>query len=103
MDEMNGYSILADSYRTLVKRGKIDSKIADKYIRIYEFLAACDKDDICILADSSSFNDIIRGYVSLALDEAEVDEETKENVESQMYWIFDSHTSKDALRKLEKE
>ncbi len=100
---MDGYLILAESYRTLVKQGKIDSATADKYIRVYEFLAACDKDDICILADSSSFNDIIRGYVSLALEEAETDEETKEKIKSQMKWIFDIHSAQDALGELEKE
>lgn len=100
---MDGYLVLAESYRTLVKQGKIDHETADKYIRVYEFLAACDKDDICILADSSSFNDIIRGYVSLALEEAEVDEETKERVEEQMHWIFDTYSSQDAIKKIEEE
>lgn len=100
---MDGYLVLAESYRTLVKQGKIDHETADKYIRVYEFLAACDKDDICILADSSSFNDIIRGYVSLALEEAEIDEKTKERVEDQMHRIFDSYTAQDALNKLEEK
>ena len=55
---MNGYEMMADSYRQLVKQGKIDKETADKEIRIYDFLATCDTEDICRMVDSSAFNDI---------------------------------------------
>lgn len=32
---MNGYEMMADSYRQLVKRGEIDKETADKEIRVY--------------------------------------------------------------------
>ena len=32
---MNGYEMMADSYRQLVKQGKIDKETADREIRVY--------------------------------------------------------------------
>lgn len=64
---MNGYEMMADSYRQLVKQGKIDKETADREIRVYDFLATCDSDDLCRMVDSSAFNDIIRAYVEMAV------------------------------------
>ena len=44
---MNGYKIMADSYRKLAENGEIDKDLAEKECRIFDFLAACDNDDIC--------------------------------------------------------
>ena len=60
---MNGYEIMAASYRQMVKQGRIDKETADKEIRIYDFLATCDTEDICRMVDSSAFNDIIKAFV----------------------------------------
>lgn len=64
---MNGYEMMAESYRQLVKHGEIDKETADKEIRIYDFLATCDTEDICRMVDSSAFNDIIRAFVEMAV------------------------------------
>ncbi|WP_176481215.1 hypothetical protein [Clostridioides difficile] len=49
---MNGYEMMADSYRKLVEDGELDKEVADKEIRIYDFLATCDSDDLCRMVDS---------------------------------------------------
>ena len=64
---MNGYEIMAASYRQMVKQGRIDKETADKEIRIYDFLATCDTEDICRMVDSSAFNDIIKAFVETAV------------------------------------
>ena len=51
---MNGYEIMAASYRQMVKQGRIDKETADKEIRIYDFLATCDTEDICRMVDRKS-------------------------------------------------
>ena len=72
---MNGYEIMAASYRQMVKQGRIDKETADKEIRIYDFLATCDTEDICRMVDSSAFNDIIKAFVETAVKNADIDED----------------------------
>lgn len=94
---MNGYEIMADSYRQMVKQGRIEKETADKEIRIYDFLATCDSDDLCRMVDSSAFNDIIRAYLKMAVQSADIDEDAKEKVVGQLRWLFDEKTAKQVL------
>lgn len=95
--DMNGYTMMAESYRLLMNQGKLEKEIAEKEIRIYEFLATCDKDDICRLVDSAAFNDIIRAFLNMALSNADIDENSKKKVINQLHWIFDEKQAKEVL------
>lgn len=94
---MNGYEMMADSYRQLVKQGKIDKETADGEIRVYDFLATCDSDDLCRMVDSSAFNDIIRAYLKMAVQSADIDEDAREKVVGQLRWLFDEKMAKEVL------
>lgn len=94
---MNGYEMMADSYRQLVKQGKIDKETADREIRVYDFLATCDSDDLCRMVDSSAFNDIIRAYLKMAVQSADIDEDSRNKVVGQLCWLFDEKTAKQVL------
>ncbi len=94
---MNGYEMMADSYRQLVKQGKIDKETADREIRVYDFLATCDSDDLCRMVDSSAFNDIIRAYLKMAAQSADIDEDSRNKVVGQLRWLFDEKTAKQVL------
>lgn len=94
---MNGYTMMADSYRDLMNEGRIDKEVAEKNVRIYEFLATCDIDDLCIMVDSSAFNDIIRSFLKLALTNAELDKDSQEKALSQLRWLFDEKTAWEVL------
>lgn len=45
---MNGFLVMAESYKKLMEQGKIEKEVAEKEMRIYEFLATCDSDDLHI-------------------------------------------------------
>lgn len=94
---MNGYEMMADSYRQLVKQGKIDKETVDREIRVYDFLTTCDSDDLCRMVDSSAFNDIIRAYLKMAVQSADIDEDSRNKVVGQLRWLFDEKTAKQVL------
>jgi hypothetical protein len=95
--KMNGYEMMTESYRQLVKHGEIDKETADKEIRIYDFLATCDTEDICRMVDSSAFNDIIRAFVEMAVKNADIDEDSRNKVVGQLRWLFDEKMAKEVL------
>lgn len=94
---MNGYTLMSESYRKLINEGKIEREDAEKEIRIFEFLASCDQDDLCRLVDSSAFNDIIKGYMKVAVEDAGVEEKAKSRVLDSIYKIFDSYSAKEIM------
>ena len=94
---MNGYELMAESYKDLLKRGEIDKTTAEKWIRIYEFLTSCDQDDICRLVDSSAFNDVIKAYVEIATKRADIDQDSKEKVYDQLHYLFEDMSARQVL------
>lgn len=94
---MNGFKMMADSYRHLVEMGKITEDQAQRDIEIYDFLATCNQDDFCRMVDSSAFNDIIRAFLKLAMKNAELDELAEDKVLNQLRWIFDEKSAKEVL------
>lgn len=94
---MNGYKLMADSYRKLADQGKITKENADKETRIYDFLATCSQDDFCRMVDSSAFNDIIKGYLRMAVRNAELDEKAENKMMNEIRHLFDEKTAKEVL------
>ena len=101
---MNGYEIMAASYRQMVKQGRIDKETADKEIRIYDFLATCDTEDICRMVDSSAFNDIEKlrlqhsdNKIKRAVKNADIDEDAGKKVVAQLCYLFDEKTARQVL------
>ena len=95
---MNGYTLMAERYKKLMNEGKIDREQAEKNIRIYEFLATCDMEDLCIMVDSAAFNDIIKSFLYKAVSTAGLDEDSKDQVLSQLRWIFDEQSASEVLK-----
>ena len=95
---MNGYTLMAESYKKLMNEGKIDREQAEKNIRIYEFLGTCDTEDFCMMVDSAAFNDIIKSFLYMAVSTAGLDEDSRNQVQSQLCWIFDEKSSSEVLK-----
>lgn len=85
---MNGYELLASSYRSLLERGEITEEEATKKIRIFDFLTTCDKEDIYTLVDSSAFNDIIKSFCKKALENSSVSEQSAQDVINELSNLF---------------
>ena len=94
---MNGFAMMSDSYKKLMERGKITKEIAEREIRIYDFLATCTVDDFCRMIDSTAFNDIITAFVKMAAVNADIGEENQEKVTNQTRWIIDTKSAKEVL------
>lgn len=96
---MNGFAIMANSYKSLVKRGKMTEEQAKRSIEIYEFLATCNQDDFCKMVDSSAFNDIIRAFLKKAIKGAELDKKSNDRVMNELRYLFNDLSAKEILSK----
>lgn len=96
---MNGFKLMADSYRKAAEEGKISKEQADKNIRIFDFLGTCDEDDFYKLFDSSAFNEIAKSYMRLAVkelvSEGAIDEDQGKAVRNRFSLLFDEKQSKE--------
>lgn len=99
---INGFSILADSYKRMIEDDanatEQEQETIRKQIRIYEFLATCDTDDFCTLVDSSAFNSIFKAYIKTALVNANVDDNTQRQVLQEINRTLDEVQAIDVLK-----
>ena len=94
---MNGYAIIANSYRRMLNEGKLTREAVEKKILIYEFLATCGIDDFCMMVDSSAFDEIIKAFSKMALCNAAIDKESQARVLEELRWILNEKQAKDVL------
>lgn len=99
---MNGFRLMADSYRKAAEEGKISKEQAEKECRIFDFLATCDHDDICRLFDSSAFNEIAKSYLRIAVRElvaeGTIDEDQAVAVRNRFSLLFDEKQADEAFK-----
>lgn len=84
---MNGYKLLADSYRKLKLEMGEDTKL-DKHIKVLDFLASCDKEEINYLYDSSAFNYITEAYCDMAMYNAGIDTADRRKALDELHSLF---------------
>ena len=96
---MNGFKILADSYRKAEQEGTMSKGEVENKIRVYDFLATCNDDDICNMFDSGAFNEIAKGYMRIAvkelIEENVIDEEQGQAVKNRYALLFSEKTAKE--------
>ena len=89
---MNGFVLMADSYRKAAGEGKINADEAEKKARIYDFLGTCDTDDLYTLFDSTAFNEIAKDYMRAAVKRlianGTIDEEQAQAVRNRYSLLF---------------
>lgn len=94
---MNSYEMLAESYKKMMESGKIEKEVAEKEIRVLDFLSTCDKADICRLFASGAFNDIFKGYLNAAIEDAELDMKTAARLRESARWVLDTKSASDLI------
>lgn len=96
---MNGFVMMADSYKSAIKQGKFKEEEVSSKIRLYEFLGTCSGDDFFDLFDSSAFNEIAKSYMRLAIKElvaeGTIDEDQGKAVRNRFSLLFDEKRAKE--------
>lgn len=93
---MNGYKLSADSYRALLADGTIDRANAEKNIKVLDFLATCDSEEIQELFNSSAFNEIVKGYLKMAIANLDLGEKIDHALLRELGYLFDTVPAKQA-------
>lgn len=96
---MNGFTLMANAKRKLMNEGHLDRETAEREIYILEFLATCNKDDLCFMVDSSAFNDIIRAFVKFSAKYAGIGKENQDKVVNALHGVFNDIPAKEALNR----
>ena len=96
---MNGFILMANSYRKAAGEGKISKEQAEKQARVYDFLGTCDADDMYTMFDSTAFNEIAKDYMRAAvkrlIDNGTIDEEQGAAVRNEYAFLFSEKTAKE--------
>lgn len=99
-EAMNGYKLQSDSYRQYIeKHPDIEEEVKknmESNIKVYDFLASCSKEERLELFNSSAFNDVVRGYFLMAIDNLKLDEETRSGLLNELRFLFDEKTADEA-------
>ena len=94
---MNGFILMADSYRKLLEQGLGDDKEINSQIKIFDFLGELSHDEICMLFDSSAFNEIMFSYCYEALQNIKLDENTISKAINELRHLVDTKQAKEIL------
>ena len=92
---MNGFKIMADSYRKAASDGFTNPEVYERKARVFDILAECDQEELYTFIDSSAFNDIIRDFMRLSLKGAGIDEEDSQRVMNELRLIFSEKSAKE--------
>lgn len=94
---MNGYQMLADAYKKELATTPEEYR-ADMQAKInaLEYLAGADDATRYALFDSSAFNDIVKGYVKLALHNTDTDSEKAREIMNEINYLFSVKTASEA-------
>jgi hypothetical protein len=96
-ENTNSYAAAAETYRRMDAMGKLPHDVAEAEARVYDFLGTCSEDDFSRIADSGALNDIIRGYLYVALEWSSANEDTTLEVMELLTAVFDQYSAAEAL------
>lgn len=77
---MNGYKALSDMYKRRLSDKTDNAAELKRKIKALEILAESDKKEQYELFNSGAFNDIVKGYILLAINETGIDKSILDTV-----------------------
>ena len=92
---MNGFALMTNNYRKATDQDKMNNAEAEIKIRIFDFLATYLQNDFYFIVNSSAFNNIIKNFLKVALQNARTDEEMTGKVMNELRWLFSEKTAKE--------
>ena len=93
---MNGFSILADTYRRAAEQGTVPREYAEKMCKNLDILATCDVEDFYYLFDSCAFNEILMSYVRKAVNNISIlTKEQRAAVRNEVKTLLEETTAKE--------
>lgn len=88
---MNGYLVASDSYRQLLEsNAEVDKVKIKKTIKALDFLATCDRVERTELFNSGAFNNILKGYFLMAINNQNLDGNIKEGLMGEIKSLLDT-------------
>lgn len=97
---MNGYKLLADSYRAYLDENEaspIISKDMQSRIKALDFLGECTQRDINNLFNTGAFNDIVKGYVTKAAEKNATTRKAAAQILEALGILFEEMGAQEAL------
>lgn len=98
---MNNYQMTADSYKDFLERKKPTGETLEsikRTIAALEIMANTDRATQYELFNRGGFNDIVNGYIAMALDNSGIDDEKRADILQEVYYLFDTVTAEQAER-----
>ena len=90
----------SDSYKQWIDKHPAESeetkKVINRKIKVFDFLAESDKEERFELFNSSVFNDVVRGYLIMAIDNIELSKEIEGKLMRELTYLFDTVGAKQA-------
>ena len=94
---MNGYKIMSDGYKAFLQAHPEEPEEAkagiQRKIKALDFLADCSKEEKLELFNSGAFNDVIKGYFKMSIDNSDLKDESKKELQTELLHLLDTVTA----------
>lgn len=95
-NEMYGYQLSANALKHYLETENIKDEAVERQIKALEIMANTDRETQYAMFNSSAFNDIVKGYVLMALDRVGVNDDVRADVMYEIRRLFDEVTAEKA-------
>lgn len=98
---MNGYQMHIDAYKQVLEsdRTDIDREYIEAQIKSLQPFAERTEEERIAMFNSGAFNDVLKSYCRVALQNCDIDSETVGRVMEEIRWLLDTVSANEILQK----